>query len=168
MTPLMRAIAATVLFSVVAVISLWKGAFSSPYFIPHILFYAVLTLNTFFSVKLYASIQPKNIPQFFIDAVLGVLYIALALSIGDQVLFSLFALLVFIAATPKYALMLGKIPHEALLRRKIKIDTTGIALCAAVFIGTILGFGMLSAWVLAVVFALANVYLLLIRPMYRI
>lgn len=149
----------------------WTVLFRSPHtpeLIPHVLFYTVLVVNTFFSVQLYAAIQPKNISQTLIDITLAVCYIGLSLSLGDPVVFALWALALFIAAPLKYVLMLGLIPHDALLQRKIRIDLTGTAACALLLAGTLLGYSLTAAWTFAIAFALANVYLLLIKPMYRL
>ena len=166
--PTTRAWLATVLFTGAGLLSLWLVAPWNEYLLPHVLFYAVLTLNSFFSIRLYASIQPKRIEQSALDTALVLVYLALAFSIGRPEFFALFALIVFITATPKYAYMLGHIPHGPLLRRKILIDISGIAFCAAVFAGTMAGMPLLFAWVLAIGFAVANIYHLIIHPMYRL
>lgn len=168
MSPFSRAVLATTYFTLAGVLGVLFVAPHNMYVLPHALFYAVITLNTFFSVRLYASIQPAAAAQYALDALLTGIYTALALSIGRPEWFAAAALAIFIAATPKYAHMLGRIPHDALLRRKILIDLSGVAFCALVFAGTAFGYPYESAWVLAVVFALANVYHLLIHPMYRL
>lgn len=155
-------------FSLIGIVSLIFFAPRSEFVIPHTLFYAVLTLNSFFSVRLFSAIQPKTISQTAADAILVLVYCGLALSIGDPIPFAFFALCVFVAAPPKYALMLGVIPHNSLLKRKILIDLVGTALCTAILGGALFGYELESAWTLAVVFTLANIYLLFIRPMYRL
>lgn len=166
MSPVAKAFLATFVFSSAGAVSFAFAAPVSPLLTPHAAFYVVLVLNSFFSVRLYSRIQPKDALQTFFDALLVVVYLALALSIGQVVLFPFLALLVFVVAAPKYAFMLGKIPHESLLRRKILIDLAGAALCLAVLAGTLSGYELEGAWTLAIVFAIANIYLLLVRPMY--
>ena len=155
-------------FSIVGVTSLLFNAPSSTYLISHILFYTVLTLNSFFSIRLFSAIQPHTTSQTVVDVLLFVIYILLAFSIGRATLFAFLALCVFVAATPKYALMLNVVREGSLLKRKILIDCSGIALCTIVLGGTFLGYESISAWFLAGIFTLANVYFLFIRPMYRL
>jgi hypothetical protein len=159
---------ATITFSFVGVWSFLYWAPQTPELLPQAIFYAVLVLNTYFSIQFYAKIEPRNASQATIDTILVLIYIVLGLSLGHPVVFTVAALCLFIAAPVKYMLMLGKIPYEALLRKKIRIDGQGTALCAAVLLGTLAGYGPASAWVLAVLFSLANIYLLLVRPMYRL
>ncbi len=168
MNPTPKAWFATGVFAITGLWGLLFYATVSDTLWAHVMFYTVLTINSFFSVRLFSRIQPAHVSQYVMDAALVAVYFALAFSIGRPLLFAFFALAVFIVATPKYALMLGKIPHNDLLRRKILIDLTGIAFCALVLAGTLIGYEIESAWTLAIGFTLANVYLLLIRPMYRL
>ncbi len=165
---IIRATLATLFFIAAGVAALLFVAPPNEYVLPHSIFYAVLTLNTFFSIKLYATIQPNDQHQRIVDFLLVAAYVALAFSIGRAFEFSLVALILFIFATPKYAMMRGKIPHDALLRRKILIDLSGVAFTAVVFLGTIAGYPLESAWVLAIGFVIANIYHLVINPMYHL
>ncbi|MDO8562146.1 MAG: hypothetical protein Q7S05_05005 [bacterium] len=158
----------TITFSLIGIWTFFYRAPIVPELLPQTIFYAVLVLNTFFSIRFYAKIQPKNVSQATIDVILVLTYIVLGLSLGRPVAFVFAALCLFIAAPIKYMLMLGLIPYEALLKRKILIDSQGTALCALVLAGTLAGYAFASAWAFAILFTLANVYLLLIRPMYRL
>jgi hypothetical protein len=101
--------------------------------------------------------------------VLVVVYFALGLSIGREWAFPFFALCVFVAAPIKYTLMLGHVPHPEFLKKKLLIDLSGTALCALALLGAVLlDYPLTSAWALAIIYSLANVYLLFIRPMYRL
>lgn len=166
--PTLKAAATTAVFSLVGMWTLLYRAPQTQELLPHVIFYIVLVVNTFLSVRFYSPIQPKNVSQAAIDAILFITYLALALSIGRPVAFAFAALCLFIEAPVKYALMLGIIPHDALLKRKIFIDGQGTVLCAAVLAATLGGYELAGAWALAVLFTLANIYLLLIRPMYRL
>ncbi|MDO8521676.1 MAG: hypothetical protein Q7S08_00100 [bacterium] len=168
MNPQAKATLATGVFALFGLVSLLFLAPAGPIIIPHAIFYAVLVLNTFFSIRFYAGIQPQSFPQMFIDVVLVVAYIAVALSIGQAFLFAWTALFLFVAAPIKYALMLVTIHHRELLQRKIFIDSMGAVSCAVFLVFTMLGYPLEAAWVFAIVFSLANVYLLLIHPMYRL
>ena len=166
MNPSLRALSATILFSAVGMWSLLFHAVPWEYVIPHVIFYAALTVNTYFSLRFYAAFTPESTFQTAIDLALTVAYIALALSIGIPLAFSFFALTVFTIAPAKYAHMLGRTSHDATLRKKILIDLLGTALCALVLGLTLVGLELKGAWILASLFALANVYLLTIKPMY--
>jgi hypothetical protein len=167
-SPLMRAWIVTIVFASIGAFSMLHLAPQSEVYWAHVLFYSVITLNTFFSVRLFARIQPENISQLLIDLVLVACYVALALSIGHPLAFAAAALGIFIAAPIKYILMRGLVPYPALLARKITIDLLGTALCASVLGAALLGYEVEAAWVFGAVFALANVYLLAIKPMYRL
>jgi len=166
--PTTKAWLATGAFALAGAVSFFVVAPISPYLLPHLIFYAVLVVNTFFSIRFFPRIAPENASQVAIDAVLVFLYLALAASIGRPVQFAFFALCLFIAASTKYPLLLLVIPQTNVLKRKILIDLMGTAACAVVLGATILGYAFGAAWAAAIGFTLANVYLLLIRPMYRL
>lgn len=167
MNPNTRALGATILFSVAALWALLFHAVPFEFVWPHALFYATLTINTYFSVRFYSAFTPETTFQYLIDGALTLAYIALALSIGLPVPFALCALLVFAIAPAKYAQMLGATAYDKTLRKKILIDLLGTSMCVAVLGITLLGYESQGAWLLAGLFAAANVYLLLIKPMYR-
>ena len=166
--PTVRAWVATVAFTAAGIAGYLLGE-RTPYLMPHALFYAVLVLNTFFSIRLFARIAPETVAQKAIDAALVASYFALALSIGDAWLFLLAALVLFVFAPVKYVLMLGSVPHLLYLRKKLLLDLSGTFMSAAALIGALLLADPLqSAWAMTIVFTLANIYLLAIRPMYRL
>jgi hypothetical protein len=74
----------------------------------------------------------------------------------------------FIVATIKYACLLNKIPQPKLLKRKIIIDLVGVSGCALILGGILAGYTELSLWTLAVSFLIANFFLLIVWPMYRL
>lgn len=163
----MRALAATYLFVVVGLWSLIFGVHDNSYELPHLLFYATLTLNTYFSIRFYSYFTPAVVFQSAIDIALAAAYICLALTIGVPILFALCATIVFTIAPLKYAHMLGFTPYDATLRRKILIDLAGTCMCLSALILTLMGYVHEAAWLLAIVFAIANIHLLIINPMYR-
>ena len=83
--PTLKALLVTILFAAVACWTLMYRAPSSPVLAPQIIFYAILVLNTFLSVRFYSKIQPNNTSQALIDFLLVVTYIALSLSFGRPV-----------------------------------------------------------------------------------
>jgi len=164
-----RAWLATVAFATAGLAAFIFVAPSTRLVWPEAIFYGVIVLNTFFSIRLFARISPAQTYQAVVDATLVLCYIALALSLGTPSAFPFFALCIFIAAPLKYILMLGETPYDKLMKRKLFIELLGTALCAFALLGaTILDYPLASAWVLAIVFSLANIYLLLIRPMYHL
>lgn len=167
MNPNLRALGVTILFAIAAFWSLLFHNEPWEYVIPHVLFYAVLTINTYYSVRFYAAFTPESAFQTGIDLALAAAYIALALSIGLPLAFSFCALAVFTIAPAKYAHLLGKTPYNATLRKKILIDLLGTAMCVLVLGLTIAGFESKGAWTLTGLFTAANIYLLFIKPMHR-
>jgi hypothetical protein len=135
---------------------------------PTALFYAVLVINTWFSVRFFSRLPPIDRDESAIDGLLTVLYIALALAIGRNVPFIAIATVLFFAATAKYALLLRIMDLPLTLRRKMAIDSLGGLLCLVALTGALLGNEIESTWALALVFLAANVFLLLVQPMYRV
>jgi hypothetical protein len=129
---------------------------------PNAVFYAVLVLNTFYSVRFFDGLPPQARDERVIDGVLTVLYVGLAATIGTLVPFAAVATLLFAAAVAKYVLLLRVVDRRDILRRKILIDGLGLALCLATLIASLLFDPLWSAWTEALVFAAANVYLLAI------
>jgi hypothetical protein len=167
MAPAQKAWVVCILFAGVGVWSLLFHDVPNEIALPHALFYLVLTINSFYSIRFYSEWTPPSFLQSVVDGALVIAYIALALSIGLPTAFAFFALCIFVIAPMKYAEMLGKTSHDKTLRRKIMIDMLGTILMTAVLGGTLLGYREESVWVLTIIFALANVYFLMIRPMYR-
>lgn len=160
----LRALAATAAFSLAGLYGAAQA--TSALMLPHTVFYAVLVVNTYFSIRFFAPRTPDSIPQTMLDGGLAALYLALGFAIGRAGTFEFFALLLFMLATAKYVEMRRALP-PAVYKRKIVIDLLGITLCAAALLGSSLGYAAFSAWAFAAVFLLANVYLLWVRPMYR-
>jgi len=137
--------------------------------LPFGIFYATIVFNTYFSVKLFSSItDPKNGAQIFMDAILVVLYAYLAWSMGDALHFAFAGALLFLAATAKYALLLGLTEQSKLLKKKILVDTSGTTLFVLALYGVIAGYPVQSIWALAIVFVVANVILFSVWPLYRL
>jgi hypothetical protein len=165
--PRIRAIGATALFSLMGLVSFLWFAPVNAFSVPHAIFYLLLVSNTYFSVKCFASITPPLLSQIIIDGVLIFIYAATAATIGWSLLFPLAVAVLFGVATIKYVLLLGTIRHERLLRRKVGIDLMGTLFALAIFSAAQFGYELAAAWLFACVFLLANIYLLLIKPMYR-
>lgn len=157
---------ATLVFSAAGIsgllfVSDWRNA------LPLIVFYAMLVWNTHFSIRLFSRIQPRGGDQYAIDALLFVLYLLLAASFSSETRFIFWGLLLFVFATAKYALMLGRINHPKLLKRKLLADLSGTALAALTLGGALAGYRNASAWALCIAFVLANILLSTAYPLYR-
>lgn len=169
MFPQIRARLATTLFILAGVSSFFAGEIWQPHIeAPLAVFYVLLVVNTFFSIRFFSHLFGFDVKQEIIDAVLFGLYLLLAYSMRDTAAFFFSALLLFVVAILKYVLLLEHGIHLDILRRKIRINILGACACCAALYGIFLGHPLESAWVIALVFGVANVYLLAIRPMYRL
>ncbi|HYF12680.1 MAG TPA: hypothetical protein VD928_00035 [Candidatus Paceibacterota bacterium] len=167
-SPAIKALLIVVIFGVAGFFGWYTSDEEGKWALPFVIFYGVLTLNSFFSIRFFSSITPpEDLFQRSIDAILVFLYLLLAYVIYEPDYFFPIALLLFIVATSKYVFLIGKIPYPKTLERKITIDSLGILLCVFVLSIAIMGYPNFAAWTLAIVFGLANVYLLLIDPMYE-
>lgn len=137
--------------------------------LPLLLFYAALMVHTYFSVRLFSSLVPReNILQIFFDALLFLINTGMAFSFGNPLLFLFLNLLLFIVAPLKYSFLLGLVNQPKLLKRKIIVDLAG-ALAAALSLGGFLaGYEPQAAWGLAIVFYLASIFLFFVRPLYAL
>lgn len=137
--------------------------------LPLAIFYALLVINTYPSVRLFSSLIPLDHGKHALaDISLAGLYFFLAASLGNPQQFALCGLVLFMVAAGKYSLMFYDIPHQHLLERKVRVDLLGALMCACVLAAMNAGWILSAAWVMAVVFALANVYVLALKPIYRL
>ena len=166
--PTAKSVLATGVFSLAGIISALFYSVVSPFLLPHFIIYALLVFNTYFSIRFWSALQPNDLRQALIDVVLVAAYLALAFSMGEPAYFAFAAFTLFALATFKYVLMRGRTPYEAVVERKTGIDALGALACAALTLGLFLGYALEATWLFAIGFALANVYLLLIKPMYRL
>ncbi len=163
-----REVVATILFTAAGIVGLVLSPADWPTVLPGAIFYAVLVVNTWFSIRFFSNLPPIERDESVIDGILTVLYIALAFALGRTLQFISIATLLFAFAVPKYALLLRLIDFPLTLKRKMVFDTLGTLLCVAALIGMLVGFPMESLWALAIIFALANLILLTVWPMYRV
>lgn len=147
----------------------WLARTPQPADLPLAVFYAVLLVNTRCSIAFFSGIIPRRARgQRSIDLVLALLYVALAGSLHRPIPFAALTCLLFLVATLKYLALLDSVPYRATLIRKIRIDLCGAVMAAAAAAGMMLYRVTDTAWALAFAFALANLYLLVVEPMYRI
>src|SRR3989344_8281373 len=166
--PTVKTWTATIAFSIAGTISALFYSTVSPFLLPHFIIYAVLVVNTYFSIRFWSALQPQDSRQLLIDAVLVAAYLTLAFSMGEPTYFPLALAALFVLATFKYVLMRGRTSYGAVVERKIRIDALGALSCAVLISGMLLGYALEATWLFAIGFAIANVYLLFIRPMYRL
>ena len=131
-------------------------------------YYIVLVINTFFSIRVFSMITPKNAVQTLFDGAAAIFYFGLAFSFNSTATFAFVSVGLFLLAVAKYVHLKSLMPSSALLRRKIALNTLAGLLSLFSLALALLGFSEIAAWVLGVVFALANVYVLAIKPMYRL
>lgn len=135
--------------------------------IAHGAFLAVLLLNTVFSIRFFGPMIRRDAWQWLLDGVLLAIYAWVVLSVGQAVAFPLAATALFVVASLKYVAAWDSIPHHV-LRRKVTIDLSGAVLCVAALVTAVAGYPLLAAVGLAIIFALANVVVLWLRPMYQL
>ena len=162
-----RASIGVAFFAVIGALGImWMRPLST--LIPDLIFYGVLLVNTYYSVECFALLAPKHYTQNIADAALVVSYCLAGLYLGDPLAFPFFIFLVFLIAPFKYVLMLSVSGHIVFLRKKILIDLAGTAATFAALFLALAGFPVYAAWGIALGFAAANVYLLYVKPMYRV
>jgi hypothetical protein len=163
-----KEILATGLFAAAGIVGLFLSEADWAARAPTALFYAVLVVNTWFSVRFFSRLPPIDRDEALIDGFLTVLYVGLAFAIGRNIPFIAIATVMFFAAVSKYALLLRIMDLPRTLWRKMAIDSLGGLLCLVALIGALSGYEIESTWALALVFLVANVFLLLVQPMYRV
>lgn len=163
-----KEIVATILFTAAGIIGFLLSPADWPTILPGAIFYAVLVVNTWFSIRFFSNLPPVERDESVIDGILTVLYVALAFALGRTIPFIAIAVVLFAFAVPKYALLLRLIDFPHTLRRKMVFDTLGTLLCVAALIGALAGYPLESLWALAIVFTIANLILLTVWPMYRV
>ena len=159
-------IGATAAFVAAGVVGLLIAPGDLPSTAANALFYAVLLLNTYLSIRFFRVQRPYKRDERIVDAVLAVSYLALGASIGRVTVFLAVSVVLFIAAVAKYVRLTGILELPHLASRKIFLNILGSVLCAGSLAIAVGGYPVIAAWIHAAIFTLANVYLLLIKPMY--
>jgi hypothetical protein len=137
--------------------------------LPLFIFYLTIVVNTFFSIRLFTQIIPKeDFTQKCFDVALVLVYLWLAYAMKNVLLFAFVDTLLFIIAAGKYAGLLRIVHHPILLKRKILIDLVGALAGLLAIGGIILGYPLETAWTLALAKVVANIALLYFWPMYRL
>ena len=136
---------------------------------PLLAFYLLLVINTFFSVKFFSSLtSPADPYQKWVDGVLVLIYLALATQMGSPISFLLIASLLFLVACVKYSLLFRDFEYPRLLFRKIAVNIFGAILCLLTLLWFYMRYSHIALIAFPVLFAIANIYLLFIRPLYTL
>jgi len=160
--------------AVMASFGLW--GFYSTFFIldwykawPLVFFYTLLVLNTYFSVRTFASITPhEHLGQRCMDALLGIWLLLAPLSFNTPIYFVLVTTALFITATIKYIFLAPIVGFSRLLYMKIRIDALGILLCSLALLGVLAGYAYYATAVWSFIFFMANIYVLWWEPHYHL
>lgn len=135
--------------------------------LPIALLFDLILLNTFFSIRMFASVtSPRDHMQNTVDLGLMLLYVWMTTAIGDARLFASACTLMFALATYKYLLLLGHIPHRRLLRHKIQIDAIGTVGAFVALLGISFCSPILFLWLWAIGFAIMQIDIFVLRPLY--
>jgi hypothetical protein len=162
-----RAALATAVFAGAGVASMCRGVSDWAISGPLGLSYALLVTNTYFSVRGFGAIIPRELrDQRAIDWTIGAAYVALAASLANAVLFAAVGTLLFALATLKHALLLGRLDAADLLARKVRVDTLGTIASALAVVAATSGHEHAAVWALLSLNAIANLYLLWWNPLY--
>lgn len=164
-----KAWCALVGFSLVGILAWRYGVSDWRQSFPLALFYAMVTIHTYLSVKVFSSIIPRgNVIQGVYDIALAIFYVLWAASLGSPLFFAFSGLLLFIVATAKYAFALEAGGHFSLLKYKILVDLSGVCLIALALGGIVMGHAAAADWMMTGAFFAATLFLFFVRPLYRL
>lgn len=129
-------------------------------------FYTLLLINTFFSIRCFSSIAPRQaVAQIVTDCALVALYVYLAFQFANVTRFLWVSVVLFLVAILRHALMLQTPNYVKLLTRKMLLNLLAAAGCGAALVGVAVGLPQSLVWWLGG-FLLANIYILLMSKMY--
>ncbi len=165
-----RAMAATIGFGSFGVLAATTLVHNWTIAWPLVLFYAIIVVNTYFSVRAFSSITPADTTnQKAIDFIIACIYLSLATQFENPVGFTAIAALLFVACIVKYKLLALVTPtHRKFIQRKIILDWLGALLCTLAILGVATHYSYIATILFTTINALANVYLLAIKPFYSI
>ncbi len=136
---------------------------------PLVLFYALLILNSYYSVRAFASITPReHLGQQGMDILLCLWLALLPLNFNTPLNFVLLMSMLFVTATLKYVLLLPVAGYSRLLYAKIRVDTLGILLCFLALLGILWGYAFWTTVLWSLIFFISNIYVLWWEPHYHL
>jgi hypothetical protein len=172
MTALPPPLKATVAVGIFALASIEGFIFSisrGAILIPLLVFQVLLLINTFLSIRCFATVIPKDDrAQQVIDVILVCIYLVTPFALHDPFLFVSGITALFTIATLKYALLRKQEHERRLIRRKLSVDIAGTLLSLAALVGIWAGYPGITTALWAGIFFCANIYLIYISPLYRL
>ena len=130
-------------------------------------FYCLLIVSTFFSVRFFMQITPlRDWRQQLMNVLLLAIFVLLATRFDDPLTFIILVALLFSLATVKYILLAWVIEDELALSQKILVDSLGTAVSILVILGVAAGYEVLAIFGGGIIFLLANIYIIVIKPIY--
>lgn len=163
--PVFRATIAVILFVIAGVIGGLTVGQDWATALPLIIIYAVLVIDTFFSIRFFAAITPTSAAQNALDGLLAAMYILLALNFAQPTRFMFITATLFGVAVLKYVILYQR-NHARTITRKIRIDVLGgvVFLLAA---GALWFFPVPAvSWTLVGLNVVANIDVLWRHPLY--
>ncbi|MFA6459416.1 MAG: hypothetical protein WCV79_03420 [Candidatus Paceibacterota bacterium] len=136
--------------------------------LPFILFYVMLLLHTYYSIRNFSEIPYEDVKTLFVDGVLVCFYVIMVLCMGDPVFFCILLSTFFVLAALKYVILLGHTEYVSSLKRKIIIDAMGAILGLVTLFVMYAGYVTVGWWFLVSVYLIATVYCFLISPLYTL
>jgi hypothetical protein len=144
-----------------AVIAGYTGIGEMHLALPLVLFYVLLLLNTYFSVRCFSSVpESESSLQVVINVLLSLIYAGLAALFQNPPAFVWLTILLFFVAALKYALIDSK-EFSNILRRKTVIDLVGGIWCTTAFGALSYSPASYVLWIWFVGFIIGNIYVLL-------
>ncbi len=161
-----KAVTVTAAFAViVTAFVVWRGFV--PGMLPTLIVYAMILLNTYPSVALFSSVTPpRDAADHVLEAAIVLLYLGMALSVGEPLLFAACFTVMFAFATLKYTALLRYGRQRVLLHRKIKVDALGVCTGCLTCLGMLMWNVDASLWLMAGVFTLAQIDIFFSHPLY--
>ena len=134
---------------------------------PLVVFYFLLVLNTYFSIRYFSIIISPVIPsQIAVDTVLTVFTLLLLTALKDPLSFNVILTALFATAVLKYVIAIPVTEYPVLLHRKIRVDALGVLASSLATFGVASGHATTTVLVWAAIFAGANIHVILLRPLY--
>ncbi len=134
---------------------------------PLVVFFCILTINTFFSIRYFHPFEPaRSRSQWLINSILIFLYLLLETSFNDPLRYTIILTILFAIATVKYLALRKTLGTDTTIERKIRVDSYATLVGVVAVIGMFIGVQWVISWTLAIGNIVANIYLLWANPLY--
>lgn len=159
----------TIVYTILGLVSVFYLVNDWLVSLPIVIFYFLILAGTHISVSFFLSIIPEHgYLQKLINGSLLVIYFILAFNLNNPLNFMIVTALLFSVSTIKYLLMIEENPHKKLLWRKVSVQTLGTTACILTILGILSGYALISTSLWLLCFVLAHVYIISIKPLYKI